>query len=207
MEPKDVYLSKPWLKYYPKGVPAEVEIPDKSVPDLFDEMADKYSGKAALIFYGKKIKYGELKQLTDRFAAALHALGVAKGDTVALYLLNCPQYVIAYIGALKIGAKITPLSPVYTSKEVKHQLEDSDAKTVVCEEILYDNIEKADVDLDNIILSSISDYLPALKRAFGKSALGKAYSGMQVPTPEHIKQAGLLQFKDLIKNTRPKNPM
>jgi long-chain acyl-CoA synthetase len=206
MEPKDVYLSKPWLKYYPKGVPAEVEIPDKSVPDLFDEMADKYSGKAALIFYGKKIKYGELKQLTDRFAAALHALGVAKGDTVALYLLNCPQYVIAYIGALKIGAKITPLSPVYTSKEVKHQLEDSDAKTVVCEEILYDNIEKADVDLDNIILSSISDYLPALKRAFGKSALGKAYSGMQVPTPEHIKQAGLLQFKDLIKKYPAQKP-
>ena len=206
MDPKEVYMSKPWLKYYPENVPHDVEVPDKSVPDLFDEMADKYSGKAALIFYGKKIKYGELKQLTDRFAAALSDLGVARGDTVALYLLNCPQYVIAYIGALKIGAKITPLSPVYTSKEVKHQLEDSDAKTVVCEEILYDNIEKATVDLDHIILSSISDYLPALKRAFGKSALGKAYSGMQVPTPEHIKQAGLLQFKELIKKYLPQKP-
>jgi len=206
MEPKDVYLSKPWLKYYSDGVPHEVEVPDKSVPQLFDEMADKYSGKAALIFYGKKIKYGELKRLTDRFAAALADLGVTKGETVALYLLNCPQYVIAYIGALKVGAKITPVSPVYTSQEVKHQLTDSETKTVICEDILYDNIEKANVDLNNVILSSIGDYLPALKRAFGKSALGKAYSGMQIPTPEQIKQAGLLVFKDLMKNSPEQKP-
>jgi long-chain acyl-CoA synthetase len=206
MEPKEVYMSKPWLKYYPEGVPHEVEVPGKSVPQLFDEMADKYSGQAALIFYGKKIKYGELKRLTDRFAAALADLGVAKGETVALYLLNCPQYVIVYIGALKVGAKVTPISPVYTSQEVKHQLEDSEAKTIICEDILYDNIEKADVELDNIILSNIGDYLPTLKRAFGKSALGKAYSGMQVPSPERIQQAGLLVFKDLIKKYPAQNP-
>jgi long-chain acyl-CoA synthetase len=206
MEPKKVYMSKPWLKYYPEGVPPEVEVPEKSVPQLFDEMADKYSGQAALIFYGKKIKYGELKKLTNRFAAALAGLGVAKGETVALYLLNCPQYVIAYIGALKVGAKVTPISPVYTSQEVKHQLEDSETKTIICEDILYDNVEKAGVDLDNIILSSIGDYLPALKRAFGKNALGKTYSGMQVPTPEHIQQAGLLAFKDLIKKYPAQNP-
>jgi long-chain acyl-CoA synthetase len=206
MEPKEVYMSKPWLKYYPQGVPPEVEVPETSVPQLFDKMADKYSGQAALIFYGKKIKYGELKKLTDRFAAALADLGVAKGETVALYLLNCPQYVIAYIGALKVGAKVTPISPVYTSQEVKHQLEDSETKTIICEDILYDNVEKANVDLDNIILSSIGDYLPALKRVFGKSALGKAYSGMQVPTPEHIQQADLLVFKDLIKRSPDQKP-
>jgi long-chain acyl-CoA synthetase len=206
MEPKEVYMSKPWLKYYPEGVPPVVEVPEKSVPQLFDEMADKYSGKAALIFYGKKIKYGELKKLTNRFAAALADLGVAKGETVALHLLNCPQYVIAYIGALKIGAKVTPISPVYTSQEVKHQLEDSDSKTIICEDILYENVEKAGVELDNIILSNIGDYLPTLKRAFGKSALGKAYSGMQVPTSEHIQQAGLLVFKDLIKRSPDQKP-
>jgi len=206
MEPKDVYMSRPWLKYYPEDVPHEVEVPEKSVPQLFDEMADKYSGNAALIFYGRKIKYGELKRLTDKFAAALAGIGVSKGDTVGLYLLNCPQYVIAYIGALKVGAKITPISPVYTSQEVRHQLTDSDAKTIICEDILYDNVEKAGVDLDNIILSSIGDYLPALKRAFGKSALGKAYSGMHVPTPDQIQQAGLLLFKDLINKSPDQKP-
>ncbi|MHC4545097.1 MAG: AMP-binding protein [Planctomycetota bacterium] len=206
MEPKDVYLSKPWLKYYPKGVPNEVNVPEVSVPNVFDTMADKHGSKTALIFYGKKIKYAELKELTNRFAAALADLGVTKGDTVALYLLNCPQYVIAYLGALKVGAKVTPISPVYTSKEVKHQLEDSDAKTVVCEDILYDNVEKTGVELSNIILSNIGDYLPSIKRMFGKSTLGKAYGVMQVPSAQDIEQAGLHLFKNLIKQYPPRPP-
>ncbi|MCJ7596411.1 MAG: AMP-binding protein [Desulfobacterales bacterium] len=206
MNAKEAYAAKPWLKYYPEGVPEEIEVPDVSVPEAFDQMADKYGSKTALIFYGKKISYHELKDLTNRFAAALAALGVSKGDTVAMYLLNCPQYVIAYFGALKAGAKVTPISPVYTSKEVKHQLEDSQAKSIVCEEILYDNVEKADVELDNVILTSIADYLPRLKKLFGKSALAKAYSGMEVPSPEHIKEAGLHQFQDLIKKYPPQPP-
>ena len=206
MDPKEVYMSKPWLKYYPEGVPHQIDVPETTVPDMFDKMADTYSRKVALIFYGKKIHYGKLKELTNRFAAALDGLGVAKGNTVALYLLNSPQYVIAYLGTLKVGAKVTPISPVYTSKEVKHQLEDSEAKTIVCEDILYDNVEKAGVSLNNIILSSIGDYLPPLKRMFGKSALGKAYGEMQVPSPQYIEQAGLHLFKNLIEHYRPREP-
>ena len=206
MDPKEAYMSKPWLKYYPESGPHEINALETSVPDVFDKMADRYSSKVALIFYGKKIHYGKLKELTNRFAAALDDLGVSKGDTVALYLLNCPQYVIAYLGALKVGAKITPISPVYTSKEVKHQLDDSEAKTIVCEDILYDNVKKAEIPLNNIILSNIGDYLPALKRMLGKSALGKAYSEMQVPSPQYIEQAGLHLFKNLIKQYPPQPP-
>jgi long-chain acyl-CoA synthetase len=206
MDAKEAYLSKPWLKYYPEGVPENVDIPDISVHELFDQMADKYGGKTALIFYGKKISYKKLKELIDRFAAALAALGVGKGETVALYLLNCPQYVIAYFAILKVGAKVTPIGPVYTSKEVKHQLEDSEARTVICEDILYDNVEKAGAELDNVILSNIGDYLPPLKRMFGKSALAKAYLGMEVPTSQYIEQAGLHLFQDLIKKYPPQPP-
>jgi long-chain acyl-CoA synthetase len=205
MDPKETYMSKPWLKHYPEGVPEKVDVPEVSVPELFDQAADKYSSKTALIFYGRKISYGKLKELANRFAAALADLGVGRGDTVALCVLNCPQYVIAYFATLKVGAKVTPISPVYTSHEVKHQLEDSGAKTVVCQDILYDNVDKAEVELDNVILTSIGDYLPAFKRLFGKSALAKAYSGMQVPTPQYIEQAGLLSFQDLI-NTYPPQP-
>ena len=206
MEPKEIYLSKPWVEHYPEGVPAEVEAPDISVPEAFDQMADKYGSKTALIFYGKKISYEKLKELTNRFAAALADMGVSKGDTVAMYLLNCPQYVIAYFGSLKAGAKVTPISPVYTSKEVKHQLEDSQARTVICEDILYDNVEKVGIELDNVILTSIADYLPKFKKLFGKGALAKAYSGMTVPSSEHIKEAGLHQFQDLMKKYPPAPP-
>ena len=206
MDPKETYLSKPWVKFYPEGVAAEAEIPDISIPQLFDQVCEKYAKRPALIFYGKKITYGELKELVDRFATGLADLGVKHGDTVALYLLNCPQYAIAYFAALRLGAKITTISPVYTSKEVKHQLEDSDTKTVVCLDILYDNLERSGVPLDNVILTSIAEYLPALKKWFGKAALAKAYGGMEVPSPEHIKEAGLLSFQDLLRKYPPEPP-
>ena len=206
MDAKALYMNKPWLKYYPEGVPIEVDVPEISVPEIFDQTADKYGGKTALIFYGKKISYRRLKELIDRFAAALADLGVTKGDTVALYLLNCPQYVIAYFGALKLGAKVTPISPVYTSKEVKHQLEDSDAKTIICQDILYDNVEKTGIALKNVILTNIAEYLPTLKKLLGKSALGKVYREMHVPTPRFIEEAGLYQFKTLIKKYPPQPP-
>ena len=206
MDAKALYMNKPWLKYYPEGVPKEVDVPEISVPEIFDQMADKYGGKTALIFYGKKISYRRLKELIHRFAAALADLGVTKGDTVALYLLNCPQYVIAYFGALKLGAKVTPISPVYTSKEVKHQLEDSEAETIICQDILYDNVEKTGIALKNVILTNIAEYLPTLKKLLGKSALGKVYREMHVPTPRFIEEAGLYQFKTLIKKYPPQPP-
>jgi long-chain acyl-CoA synthetase len=206
MDAKETYMSKPWLKFYPEGVPEEVEVPEISVSELFDETANKYGNKTALIFYGNKINYKKLKELIDRFAAALADLGVTKGDTVSLYLMNCPQYVVAYFASLKVGAKVTPISPVYTSKEVKHQLEDSEAKTIICEDILYDNVKKANVDLDNVVLTNVGDYLPLLKRLLGKSALGKAYQGMKVPTPTYIEETGLHLFKDLIKKYPPHPP-
>ncbi len=201
MDAKGIYLSKPWLNHYPKGVPAEIEIPQKTVPELFETAAGTYSGKAALIFYGKEITYGELRQLVDKFAAALADLGVKKGDTVALHLLNCPQYVIAYFAALKLGAVVTPISPVYTSKEVKHQLIDSGAKTVVCQDILYDNIEKSGVEITNVILTNISEYLPWLKKFLGKSALRKVYQDKQIQIPKE--GAGISNSEILSKNIRP----
>ena len=206
MDPKEYYLSKPWLKYYPDGVPAEVDIPDISVPELFDQVVEKYRNNIALIFYGKKISYEELKDLIDRFATALADLGIVKGDTVSLYLLNCPQYVIAYFAALKVGAKVTPVSPVYTSKEVKHQLEDSGAETIICQDILYDNVEKTGIALKNVIITSISEYLPRLKKVLGKSAMGKVYREMHVPTPKVMEKAGVHQFHTLIKKYPPQPP-
>ncbi|UCH08777.1 MAG: AMP-binding protein [Deltaproteobacteria bacterium] len=206
MDAKTAYTEKPWLKYYPEGVPEEVDVPKISVPEIFDQMADKYGSKTALVFYGNKITYKKLKELIDRFATALADLGVHKGSTVALYLLNCPQFVIAYFAALKVGAKVTPISPVYTSIEVKHQLEDSEADTIVCQDIMYDNVEKTGLTLKNVVLTSIAEYLPALKKLLGKSALGKVYREMHVPTPTFIEEAGLLQFQNLIKRYSPQPP-
>jgi len=206
MDPKEVYMSKPWLKFYPEGVPEKVDIPEISVHELFDQTANKNRSSTALLFYGKKISYEKLKELIDRFASALAHLGVVKGDTVSLFLLNCPQYVIAYFATLKVGAKVTPISPVYTSKEVKHQLEDSGADTIICQDILYENVEKTGIALKNVILTNIAEYLPPLKKLLGKSALGKVYGEMHVPTPKVVEKAGLHQFQALIKKYPPQPP-
>jgi len=111
----NAYFSKPWLKSYPDGLPSKIDIPDISVAQAFDEAADKWKDKTAIIFYGKKISYTELKRFVDRFATALHDLGVKKGDRIALFLMNSPQFIIAYFGAIKVGAVLTPISPLYVT--------------------------------------------------------------------------------------------
>ena len=206
MDPKSFYLSKPWLKHYPEGVPETVDVPEQSIPEAFDEVVAKFGRKTALIFYGKKISFSELKDMADRFAAGLADLGVKKGSCVALYLLNCPQYVIAYFGALKAGAVLTPVSPVYTSQEIAHQLRDSGAESIICQDILYENVEKTGLNMKNVILTNIGEFLPPLKKLFGKSAMAKIYGDMQVPTPKIAKEAGLLQFQDILKKYPAKPP-
>jgi len=206
MEAKAKYNERPWLKFYPEGVPANIEIPERSLPEVFDEVTSKYSNKTAVIFYGNRISFKELREDVDRFATALYDLGIEKGDKVALYLLNSPQFIIAYFGALKVGATLTPISPVYTSVEVKHQLEDSEAKSIVCQDFLYDNVERTGVELKNVILTSIGEYLPVSKKLAGKSVLGRVYRRMEVPSPRILERPGFHQFQELIKKYPPNPP-
>jgi len=204
---KEVYLSKPWLQHYHQDVPPTVEVSEKSLVDLFDETAVKYASQPAVIFYGNKITFKQLHDEVNRFATALSQLGVKKGDKVALYLLNSPQYVIAYFSILKVGGTVTPISPVYTSSEVKHQLTDSGAKTIVCQDILFDNVDKTGLVLERTFLTGISDYLPTIRRMIGKSVLRKAFSELEVPMPNIDENAGFYRMKELIKKTEPQPPL
>ena len=164
----ETYLAKPWLAHYQKGVPAAVEVPLKSLAQAFDEATERAAGRTAVVFYGRSITYRELREATDRFAAALADLGVKKGDRVALYLLNSPQFIIAYFAALKCGATVTPISPVYTSHEVRYQLEDSGARAIVCQDILHEKVVKSGAALDLVVVTNVNEYLPALKRLFAR---------------------------------------
>ncbi len=187
------YLAKPWLKHYQPGVPATVEVPLKSVPQAFDEATDRAPDRAAVVFYGRSISYRELRDATDRLAGALASLGIRKGDRIALYLLNSPQFIIAYFAALKCGATVTPISPVYTSHEVRYQLQDSGARAVICQDILYDKVLKSGATLDFAVLTSVGEYLPALKRMFSKK-------------PAAPQGANLHWLQDLLKKHPPQPP-
>jgi long-chain acyl-CoA synthetase len=206
MKSKSVYQEKPWLKFYPTGVPAEVDIPDKSVSQAFNEVTEKWKDKTAVIFYGRKISYRQLRDKVDRFATALAHLGIKKGDRVALLLLNSPEHIIAFYGAIKVGAIVTPISPVYVSPEIKHQLEDSGAESIICQDMLYDAVEKTGIKLKNVILTNIAESLPTLKRLLGKSVLRGIYQKMAAPSPELFRREGFHQFQELIKKYPPNPP-
>jgi len=205
-ENKAKYEARPWIKWYLEGVVPDVTVEERSVVDTFNEVTEKWKDKTAMVFYGRKMNYKELRDQVDRFAAALHDLGVRKGDKIALLLLNSPQFPIAYYGALKAGATLTAISPVYVSSEIKYQIEDSGARMLVCLDILYDNVEKSGVKLDAVILTSISEYLPGMKKFLGSSVLRAVYQKMAAPPVELFKKEGFYRLQDLLKKYPPNPP-
>ncbi|MBS3942878.1 MAG: AMP-binding protein, partial [Dethiobacter sp.] len=115
-----------WLKNYP--VRWRLDYPELSMYDYMKETTTKYPDLVALVFFGNEITYRQMQENIDRTAAALVALGVGKGDRVALMLPNCPQYVYSYYACMKLGAIVVQMNPLYMPNEVEFILKDSGAK-------------------------------------------------------------------------------
>ncbi len=206
MEAKASYESRPWLRFYPASVPDTSELLNVPIGKLFEERAKRYADHVAINFYGNQIRYRDLLDHTRRLATGLAGLGVKKGDRVALYLLNTPQFIIAYMAVLTLGAIVTPISPVYTSLEVKHQLSNSGARVVICQDILYDNVDGTGLQLDAVIVTGISEYLPWVKKALGRSLLAKVARDIEIPDVDLSRFEGVHAFQDLIKKNPPSPP-
>jgi long-chain acyl-CoA synthetase len=152
----------PWIHSYQEGVPAHLDIPDKPLTWLLDKTANQYPSQTALIYYGTKITYAQLSNLANRFAIGLQQLGVQPGDRVALALPNIPQFPIAFYGALRAGAVVVPTNPLYTEREMQHQLLDSGAKFLIMLDSFYHVIRniKQKTALVHVIVTSPADFLP-----------------------------------------------
>lgn len=198
----EAYLNRPWLASYDPGVPANLEIPTKSVPAVFSEMSAKYADRTAIIFYGRQLSFRELQQQVNILANSLAGMGIGKGDVVALYVLNSPQYIIAYLAVLTTGAAVTPVSPVFTSHELKYQLQDSGAKVILCQDILYDNLAKSGIKLEHVIITGVEEYLPTVRKLLGKTMLKKFALEMNLPTPSIPKEKNIYWFQDLLKSAK-----
>jgi len=195
----EAYLSKPWLTSYDTGVLATVDVPGDSIPQVFKMIVEQYPDKLAIVFYGKQLTYRELLQQVDMLASSLSAMGIGKGDVVALYVLNSPQYIITYLAVLTAGAAVTPVSPVFTSHELKYQLQDSGARAILCQDILYDNLDKTGLKLDKVIVTGVEEYLPTVRKLLGKSMLKKFALEMNLPTPSIPKEKNICWFQELLK--------
>jgi long-chain acyl-CoA synthetase len=140
-------------------VPKHIDYPDLPLHGLLEESVRKFGEKNALVYGEKFISYSELDWSCIQFSKFLHGLGIIKGDRVALYLPNIPQFVIAYFGALKAGAVVTAVSPLYREREVEFQLRDSGAHTIVTVDILQPIVEKATEKspLKHVITTRLAD--------------------------------------------------
>ena len=168
-------MEKPWLKYYEEGVRAHLDYPDVPMQHFLEQDAAANPDDTATIFGGvasgelmdAELSYKELDDLANQLANALAGLGVKKGDRVALYLPNCPQYVIAYYATLKLGAIVAPNNPMYMPRELEFQLNDSGAETIISLSRVYPNVHqvRANTPLKNIIVTNIKEYYPPRLKA------------------------------------------
>lgn len=153
---------RPSLPYYPEGVPRELPLPPETLPEMLASSAQRFSRRPALYFFGKTLSYRDCHALVERFACGLAALGIRKGDRVALCLPNCPQAVIAYFGIVRAGGIVVACNPTYTEHELSHQLRDAGARAVVVLDMMYQKVQ--DLDLDLIIVTRITDYMTTIAR-------------------------------------------
>ena len=160
----NLYKRKIWLRQYPAGVPAEPVVPESTVLTLLEEAGKRHAHRPAVHFYGTALTYRRLRWEVERFASGLVALGVHKGDRVGLCLANTPQFVIAYLGALRAGAVAVALNPFQPRAQLAFQLEQSGAGCVVCQDLFYPALERSGANPGEVVWAPVREYLPLWRR-------------------------------------------
>jgi long-chain acyl-CoA synthetase len=186
-------MANAWVKMYAPGVPEKIEFDQVTLSRVLTRTAKQYPTYTALNWMGYKISYIKLDQLVNQFARALIDLGVRAGDKVALLMPNLPQTVIADYATMRIGAVCVMNNPLYTERELKHQLNDSDSKIIVGLDLLLPRMLnlKKETGLERIVTCHINDYLPFPKKQLYPLVKKDMYRKIEP-------QDGVDQFTDLI---------
>ncbi len=157
---------QPWAKNYQPGVPAEIELPTESLVAMLERSVAEAGDHPALEFFGRRTTYTELGDQIDRAAEGLRHLGVRAGDRVALILPNCPQHVVAFYAVLRLGAVVVEHNPLYTSRELRHQFEDHQARIVIAWDKSVASVRAFphDIEIDHIVSVNLLSAFPTIKR-------------------------------------------
>ncbi len=162
-----LYADKPWIKNYDKGVPETIEVPAHPIQHFLEETTRRVPNNVAMVFQGKEITYTELNKTADHIAAGLAANGFKKGDRAVIYMPNLPQFIMLYYGILKAGGIVIATNPLYTERELQHQMKDCGAETVFVLSRYYPLLKKVqksgETKIKRIIVAYIKDYLPGIK--------------------------------------------
>jgi long-chain acyl-CoA synthetase len=186
-----------WFKHYDPEVPLHLTYPHIPLYHLLDETAAKHPSNTCTNFFGRRLTYKQIKELSDRFAASIRSLNIRKGDRVVLLLPNSPQFLIAYYGLLKAGAVIVPLNPLYTERELEFHLTDSGAEVAITIPLFLNKLAslRGKTPLKHIVYSRLADFLPFplnLAQGFRERRLTRG-----------VDSAALVDFKTLLKQALP----
>ncbi len=199
-------MERPWLKFYDEGVPHTLEYPPVPLHWFLEESARKHPDTVASIMPGKfgetTLTFKEVNALANRLANALLDLGVKKGDRVAIYMPNCPQFMIAYYAILKAGGVVVATSPLYSPREVEHQLNDSGTETIILLSMFYPVVKgvQSRTRLKNVIVTNLKEHLAGLDR-FLFTLLMEKKDGHRVDLAE-----GDIWLKDLLEQYPDDSP-
>jgi long-chain acyl-CoA synthetase len=156
-----------WFASYPPNVPHTLEpLPERSVFSMLEGSARKFANRPAMAWFGRHLSYRLLLTEVERFSAVLAGLGIGKGDRVGLILPNSPQYVIAYYGIARAGAIVVGNNPLYTKREMEHQLKDAGIEVVVILDSLYPSFAPVlqTVGAREVVVTKVTDYMPFPKK-------------------------------------------
>jgi long-chain acyl-CoA synthetase len=188
--------ARPWLTAYPEGVPADID-PSQyhSLVQLVEESFQKFAARPAYVFMGKEVTYGEIDSLSRAFAAYLQGLGLVKGDRVAIMMPNVPQYPVAVAAILRAGFVVVNVNPLYTPRELEHQLKDSGSKAIVIIENFASTLQQciAQTPVRHVVLATMGDMLGGLKGALVNYVVRKVKK--MVPAYD---LPGAVRFKEAI---------
>ncbi len=157
---------RPWLAAYPQGVPADIDVSQyRSLVHLMEESFERHASKPAYSFMGKDVSFAQVDSLSQAFAAYLQGLGLVKGDRVAIMMPNMPQYPVAVAGILRAGFVVVNVNPLYTARELEHQLKDSGAKAIVIIENFATTLQQCigQTPVKHVVLTAMGDLLGLLK--------------------------------------------
>lgn len=157
---------RPWVRMYDHGVPYHLELPPVPLHRFLEDAAGKYGDRPCAVFKGHVVTYAEMATLTDRLAAGLVELGVKKGDPVGIFMPNTPQFVMAFYAILKAGGIVVATNPLYTAREIEHQLNDARLEVMLVMSNFYKTVKavQSRTRLRTLVVSNIKEYLPPMLR-------------------------------------------
>jgi len=152
-----ILQNRPWFKFWPKGVPRHIDYPEVPLFEFLSSAAKKYPNNIAFSCREHSLTYEELDTATSKLAVGLNELGIKKGDSVMIFLLNSLEFVIGYYGILKAGGIVSPANPLYRGEELKHQLNDSEANIIIIDGNSYPVVKEIrnETKLKTIILTDL----------------------------------------------------